>query len=134
MDDIGNKIASLMSDPNAMEQIKGIANMLGLDTQSNEKESGETSREEKVVRQVEEVVKQDDNNEEIPFLQGDTMQTIMGILPLLGEFNKEDDSKRLLLALKPFLSEERQKKVDEASKIISMIRLLPMLKTLNILG
>ena len=42
--------------------------------------------------------------------------------------NQEDDSTRLLYALRPLLGAERQKKVDEALKILQMMRLLPLLK------
>ncbi len=133
MDDLGNKISSIMSDPQALEQIKGIASMLGLGSTPKEESTPYTEDIQAVANQT--VTSQSPlGGLDLSMLQGDTMETIMGIIPLLGEFNKEDDSKRLLLALKPFLGEERQKKVDEASKIISMIRLLPMLKTLNILG
>lgn len=48
--------------------------------------------------------------------------------PLLSRVNQEDDSTRLLNALRPLLSGERQKKVDEAMKILQMMRLLPLLK------
>ena len=48
--------------------------------------------------------------------------------PLLSQVNQEDDATRLLHALRPLLSEARQKKVDEAMKILQMMRLLPLLK------
>lgn len=50
------------------------------------------------------------------------------LAPLLGQVNREDDSTRLLRALRPLLSPGRQKKVDEAVKILQMMRLLPLLK------
>ena len=49
-------------------------------------------------------------------------------MPLLGQAGREDDSTRLLRALRPLLGPERQKKVDEAMKILQMMRLLPLLK------
>ena len=50
------------------------------------------------------------------------------LAPLLSQVNQEDDSTRLLYALRPLLGAERQKKVDEALKILQMMRLLPLLK------
>lgn len=50
------------------------------------------------------------------------------LAPLLNQVNREDDSTRLLHALRPLLSPPRQKKVDEAMKILQMMRLLPLLK------
>ncbi len=50
------------------------------------------------------------------------------LAPLLGQLGREDDSTRLLRALRPLLGAERQKKLDEAVKILQMMRLLPLLK------
>ena len=50
------------------------------------------------------------------------------LAPLLGQAGREDDSTRLLRALRPLLGAERQKKVDEALRILQMMRLLPLLK------
>ena len=62
---------------------------------------------------------------------GDNAQllgAITKLAPLLGQVNREDDATRLLRALRPLLGPERQKKVDEAMKILQMMRLLPLLK------
>lgn len=130
MDDISSKISEILSDPQSLEQIKGMANMLGIggDNPNNREEQAKK----------EEVVEQKSQGGlgglDLSMLSGDTMQTIMSIIPLLSEFNKEDDSTRLLSALRPFLSDERRGKLDEAGKILNMLKLMPMLKTLNILG
>ena len=50
------------------------------------------------------------------------------LAPLLGQASQEDDATRLLRALRPLLGEARQKKVDEAIKILQLMRLLPLLK------
>jgi len=56
------------------------------------------------------------------------LNMVTRIAPLLSKVNQEDDSTRLLQALRPLLSETRRKKVDEAMKILQMMRLLPLLK------
>ncbi len=61
------------------------------------------------------------------------LNTLMKIAPLLGTFNQEDDNTRLLYALRPLLKIERQKKLDEAIKIMRMLRFLPILKEQGIL-
>lgn len=66
-------------------------------------------------------------------LDGDLLQTVTKILPLLAAFRQEDNNTRLLHALRPLLGEERQKKADEAIKILSMLRLLPILRGQGIL-
>ena len=57
----------------------------------------------------------------------------MKIAPLLGSINQEDDNTRLLHALRPLLKNERQKKLDEAIKIMRMLKFLPLLKEQGIL-
>ncbi|MDU7338939.1 MAG: hypothetical protein E7L17_12580 [Clostridium sp.] len=66
-------------------------------------------------------------------LDGDILQTVTKILPLLSAFRQEDNNTRLLHALRPLLGAERQKKADEAIKILSMLRLLPILRGQGIL-
>lgn len=56
------------------------------------------------------------------------LQMISHVGPLLSQVNREDDSTRLLQALRPLLGATRQKKLDEAIKILQMMRLLPLLK------
>ncbi|WP_050699378.1 hypothetical protein [Anaeromassilibacillus senegalensis] len=66
-------------------------------------------------------------------IDGDTIQTVMKIAPLLSNMNQEDDNTRFLHALRPLLSDERQKKLDEAAKILQLMRMLPILKSQGIL-
>lgn len=61
------------------------------------------------------------------------LNTIMKIAPLLRTMNQEDDNTRLLHALRPLLKSERQKKLDEAIKIMKMLKFLPLLKEQGIL-
>ena len=61
------------------------------------------------------------------------LNTIMKIAPLLRTMNQEDDNTRLLHALRPLLKSERQKKLDEAIKIMKMLKFLPLLKKQGIL-
>jgi hypothetical protein len=69
-----------------------------------------------------------------PFgLDSDALQMITKVAPLLSSFRQEDDSTRFLRALRPLLGEDRQKKLDEAVKILQMMRMLPLLKNSGIL-
>ncbi len=121
MDDLSNTLTQVLQDPNALEQIKGLASMLGLNNSSP---------------QAPPVVNNEDKgNIDVSSLLDDNMASnIMRIMPLLSEYKKEDDSTRLLTAIRPFLSHERKLKLDEATKLVSMMKLLPMIKELNILG
>lgn len=53
------------------------------------------------------------------------------LAPMLGRLNREDDATRLLMALRPLLGEERRRKIDEAVKILQLMRLLPMLRDMG---
>ncbi len=50
------------------------------------------------------------------------------LLPVLNALNTNDERTRLISSLKPMLSGERQKKADEAIKIIKLLTVIPVLK------
>ena len=52
----------------------------------------------------------------------------LALAPLLHSFREEDESTRLLQALKPFMHEERAKRIDGAIRLLHMMKLLPLLK------
>jgi hypothetical protein len=56
---------------------------------------------------------------------------VMKIMPLLPNIKQDDDTTRLLNALLPFLGDERRAKLDEAEKILQLIKILPVIKQLN---
>lgn len=62
-----------------------------------------------------------------------TMSLITKVAPLLSDIGKEDDTSRLLSSLRPFLSDQRKEKLDEASKLIKIMKMLSMLKDTNLL-
>ncbi len=52
------------------------------------------------------------------------------LAPLLGKLGEEDDMTRLIHALKPYLSGARLKRAEEADRIVSVMRIMPLLKQL----
>ena len=54
--------------------------------------------------------------------------TMMRLAPLLGAMNEENDSTRLLYALKPFLSEKRRRRIDQSVRLLGIMRILPLIK------
>lgn len=114
MDDLSQKISSLLSDPEMMDKIQGLSGLLG---QSNAEEPKPKSQ------------PQMQQNNSFPT---EMMGAMMKLAPLLSTLNQEDDTIRLLKALRPFLSEQRQRKLDEAIKMMNILRLLPLLKGSNI--
>lgn len=114
MDDITGKIGQLLSDPQTMEQIMSLKNLLIPD--EKEEEHTQTSEAPKSL---------------LPSGADDTMKMVMKIMPLLSDIKQDDDTTRLLRALRPFLSEERRSKLDEATKILQIMKILPVIKQLN---
>ena len=114
MEDLTGKISQILGDPQAMEQIMSLKNLILPDI--SDKPQEQPSCEQKP---------------QMPVFSDDSMQTIMKIVPLLSNIKQEDDTTRLLRALRPFLSADRQQKLDEASKILQLIKILPIIKQLN---
>lgn len=60
--------------------------------------------------------------------QGELLSSMMKLLPLLSTVQQETDSTRLLRALRPMLSAPKQKRLDEALRLMQLLRFLPLLK------
>ena len=110
MDDLSEKLAGLLNDPESMENMKRMAeSLLGGDNTSKS------------------------NNESSLFDDVKTAQTVMNLLNQLK--NSDNDSRtQLLYALKPLLSEPKREKVDTAIKILKLIEMLPLLKGTGLLN
>ncbi|MEE1074206.1 MAG: hypothetical protein U0K93_01865 [Acutalibacteraceae bacterium] len=115
MDDLSEKLAGLLNDPDTMDRVRKMAeNILG-----GEKESA---------------APEPDNplNNIGSMLGAEEMQSIFSIISRLNHTGN-DNRTQLLTALKPHLSEPRREKVDTAIKILKMIEVLPLLKDSGIL-
>lgn len=108
MDNIQDKIAEIMADPEALKEVQNLGKMLGI---SGDEYSAPPKE------------------PEPPIMSDEALKGIAKIAPLLSQANKEDDTTRLLAALRPFLSEEKCRKLDSAKKMIGLMRLLPVLKS-----
>ncbi len=110
MDDIGGKIAALLSDPEALENIRNMAgNLFGSVPDANTEPPQSSA---------------------MPDMD---MGKLMGVLSRLKN-SGEDNRTRLLLALKPHLSERRQERVDRAVKILKILDMLPLLQESGVLN
>lgn len=115
MDDLADKISQLLQDPETLNQIKGLTGLLG-----------QTSAEPPKPQST-------PQPESVNPLSGDTLQTVMKMAPLFASLRQEDDSTRLLQALRPLLGPERRRKLDESMHMLQLMRLLPLLKNSGIL-
>ena len=60
---------------------------------------------------------------------GDLTQAILRMAPLLGSLREETDGTRLLHALRPLLSPSRRQRLDQAVRLMQLMRVLPLLKS-----
>ena len=108
MDDIASKLHDILNNPESMEKLKNMANMLGV---SASPAAGQTS--------------EHSGSQEPSPAQScadiDAIKMAAKFAPIMSSFKKEDNSTRLLRALRPFLSDKRQTRLDE-SKIIPLIK------------
>ena len=110
MDDLSEKLSGILSDPAAMKEIAQLASQLGVDASGVHKEPEPPPKPEK----------------------SDALSLMSGLMPLMGTLRQEDDTTRLLDAIRPFLSEERREKLDKAKKMLRMMKLLPLIREMNL--
>lgn len=108
MDDLSQKLASVLNDPESMERVRQMAESILGENKTDEPQSSPL--------------------QDIGSALGvNEMQSIMGIISKLkGAGN--DPRVQLLNALKPHLSEPKREKVDTAIKILKVIEILPFLR------
>lgn len=128
MDDMAGKISELLSDPEGLEKIKSMAQMLF--SGSNQESSAPA---------VEEKSQPAPDSSPLGGLLGgfslpDGIDPIK-IMGLISAFNNQrnDDRAGLLLALKPHLTVERRERVDKAVRLLKIAALIPVLKEQGIL-
>ncbi|WP_440449237.1 hypothetical protein [Ruminococcus intestinalis] len=118
MADIQDKINEILSNPEALRQVQSLGEQLGLSGNAPEKP------------------KPTENKKELSLpnelLNDDITKSLIKILPAVKSIGCEDDTTRLLNALRPFLSCEKQEKLDKAEKMLKLFKILPLLKDINI--
>lgn len=115
MDDFSEQISKILSDPQAMEQIKSMAGMFGSENNSRPAPAPQPIQ----------------NSPPAGMMSPELLSAVGRVMPLLSEYKKDDNATRLLAALRPFLSRDKQQKLDEATKMLQMLRFLPMIKKLG---
>lgn len=107
MSDIQDKINKILSDPEALKQVQSLGAQLGL------------SGEENVSPKPAPPPKAEN---------GEIMNALSGFVPVMSRFSEEDDVSRLLNALRPFLSGEKQLKLDKAQRLMKLVRIIPLIR------
>lgn len=119
MDELTERLMNLLASKENMDKIKNLSGLL----LEGKEEQEDQSKEPNSSAESEETPKANDT------ASLEMLQTIVKLMPLLASVNKEDDSTRLLQALRPHLSEHRQAKLDKSIKMLQMLKFLPVLKS-----
>ena len=61
------------------------------------------------------------------------LSSIASLVSKAGKMEKEDRGVALLRALKPLLSPQRRKRVDDAARLLVLVRVLPLAREAGIL-
>ena len=125
MEDMNDMLGSLLSDPESMQQIKELADMLKSEMPSDGK-SGESGQ-----------------NSQGGFDFG-SLAGLMGgqfdpnmltaVSKVLAAMNGEDKNRALLMALRPHLSGDKQERVDKAVRMLKLYSAANALKESGLLG
>ena len=108
MDDLSEKLAGILNDPDSMERVRKMAESILGEEESSQKPTsplGDISG----------------------LFSTEDLPAIMSIISKLRS-SGNDPRSQLLTALKPHLSEPRREKVDTAIKIIKVLEILPLMK------
>ena len=116
-DDLNAKISEVLSDPESMKQLTELATMLGA-------QPGVHNEEPSPKPPMPDLSALGSPGS----LGGSDLGMLSRLMPMLSSVSRQDDTTRLLSAIRPFLSEERKLKLDEANKLLRMMKLLPLLK------
>lgn len=112
MDDIAATLSSILSSPDGIEQIKSVASMLGINP--NE-----------AVENLKGMSKPENATDSIDITSILKMKSIF-------ESQAQNNDAKLLDALKPFLSEKRIEKMEQAKKLMKLMDMLPLLSQLGL--
>ena len=141
MDDLAQRLSAMLNDPSTMAQVQSIIGALG-----SGNSVGQTAP---APPPTQPVVQQQPVPAAAPAaanplgalagltssgLNAETLGLVTRLAPMLSSIQQEDDSTRLLHALRPLLGATRQKKLDEAIRLLQMMRMLPLLRQSGILG
>lgn len=118
MEDLFGKMQSLLSDPESMQQIAELAQMLQSETEAASPAAPSPA---------EDIPPADASSENDGGLPFDPM-LLLKVGEMFSSVQEPDKNTALLLALRPHLREERQQKVDRAIKLLRLLAVFHMLK------
>lgn len=116
MDNMNDMLNSVLGDPESLRQIQELADML-------KDETGDSSQDKKA-----DVASENDSSD------GFDPAMLMSIMGAVSAAGGDDKNRSLILALKPYLSSERQARADKAVKFLKMYAVFNELKKSGMLN
>ena len=118
MDDMSEKLAEILNDPESMNRVRLMAESMLGDKQTQQQNDN---------KQGQQSAQNSDTDFSDAAFDANQLAKIMSVMKQLK--NSGNDSRaNLLLALKPLLSAPRQEKVDTALKLLKIVDMLPLIK------
>lgn len=150
MDDIGSALGAILGNPQTMQQIMSLASQLGLGEGAPPPAAAPAAQAAlQPAYAPQNPPPPPETGAFIPAMGagpeagngaagaapgGLDITALSRVAQMMGSLNARDQNVELLLALKPHFGEKRRKKVDDAIRIMQLIRLLPALKETGIFG
>lgn len=126
MDDLAKKLNDLLNSPDGMQKIQSMASSLGMLSSNPGEKSNSSSLAESVPAGA--------SPSSLP-IDGDSvgdLEMISKLMPLLSGLKADDQNTILLRALRPYLKDDRQQRLDESIKIMQLLKVLPLLSDKDI--
>lgn len=129
MEELMQKLQSVLNDEQSMKQLSELAGALSGDAE-NSSASPDISQLLGSLGQADSFK----SAESKPAADGLDVARLLQLQAIMQQANKHDKNVDLLLALKPLLKEENQVKIDRVIKIFKLFAIYPALKESGLLG
>lgn len=116
MDNMNDMLSSVLGDPESLRQIQELADMLKDETENSSRNNNT------------------DAGSESASSDGFDPAMLMSIMGAVSAAGGDDKNRSLILALKPYLSSERQARADKAVKFLKMYAVFNELKKSGMLN
>lgn len=123
MEDLAAMITQFLNSEEGMAQLGAVSKALGIDIPQSEPQNNAPQG--FAMPNFQNAA----SSQAAPQIDINTLMMMQRAISMMGQ---EDKNTELLRALKPHFSPERAKKVDDAIKLIRLIRLLPIAKEMGI--
>lgn len=138
MDDMSSRLNEILNDPASMEKIRNLAAMFGNSNQQGGQAPAQQQQPQQQQPQQQQHQRQQNTQNQqstqsgAPGIDPEMMRSVMKLAPVFSHMRQDDSSTQLLRALRPFLGDTRRGKLDEALRILQLIRMLPYLRNSGI--